>query len=113
MSPHLASKNGVVTVKSETSYQSPPSSSSEISQPDHENSRGRRQTRERCTNAKGEGGSADEKDPQGDNAGEEQPKRKRSRKGLEKNFPCPHHGCGKSYSRAEHLYRHQLNRESP
>ncbi|KAL8298416.1 hypothetical protein RB597_006760 [Gaeumannomyces tritici] len=36
-------------------------------------------------------------------------KRRRSRKGLDKKFECPHEGCGKSYSRAEHLYRHQLN----
>ncbi|KAI9798204.1 MAG: hypothetical protein M1833_004953 [Piccolia ochrophora] len=36
-------------------------------------------------------------------------KRRRSRKGLDKKFECPHDGCGKSYSRAEHLYRHQLN----
>ncbi len=38
-------------------------------------------------------------------------KRRRSRKGLDKKFECPHEGCGKSYSRAEHLYRHQLNRK--
>jgi hypothetical protein len=36
-------------------------------------------------------------------------KRRRSRKGLDKKFECPTVGCGKSYSRAEHLYRHQLN----
>ncbi|KAK9420648.1 putative C2H2-type domain-containing protein [Seiridium unicorne] len=36
-------------------------------------------------------------------------KRRRSRKGLDKKFECPWDGCGKSYSRAEHLYRHQLN----
>ncbi|TGZ81469.1 hypothetical protein EX30DRAFT_371460 [Ascodesmis nigricans] len=36
-------------------------------------------------------------------------KRRRSRKGMEKKFDCPHPGCGKFYSRAEHLYRHQLN----
>lgn len=30
-------------------------------------------------------------------------KRRRSRKGLDKKFGCPHEGCGKSYSRAEHL----------
>lgn len=30
-------------------------------------------------------------------------KRRRSRKGLDKKFECPHSGCGKSYSRAEHL----------
>jgi hypothetical protein len=40
-------------------------------------------------------------------------KRRRSRKGLDKKFECPHPGCGKSYSRAEHLYRHQLNRKQP
>jgi hypothetical protein len=38
-------------------------------------------------------------------------KRRRSRKGLDKKFECPHEGCGRSYSRAEHLYRHQLNRK--
>jgi ribosomal protein S9 len=36
-------------------------------------------------------------------------KRRRSRKGLDKKFDCTFEGCGKSYSRAEHLYRHQLN----
>src|SRR5436305_1479466 len=40
-------------------------------------------------------------------------KRRRSRKGLGKKYECPHPGCGKSYSRAEHLYRHQLNRKAP
>lgn len=30
-------------------------------------------------------------------------KRRRSRKGLDKKFECPTDGCGKSYSRAEHL----------
>lgn len=38
-------------------------------------------------------------------------KRRRSRKGLDKKFECPHPSCGRTYSRAEHLYRHQLNRE--
>ncbi|EFR04569.1 zinc finger protein zas1 [Nannizzia gypsea CBS 118893] len=37
-------------------------------------------------------------------------KRKRTRKAATgKKFECKHKGCGKSYSRAEHLYRHQLN----
>jgi hypothetical protein len=38
-------------------------------------------------------------------SGEEEPtrKRRRSRKGLDKKFECPSEGCGKSYSRAEHL----------
>lgn len=41
-------------------------------------------------------------------------KRKRTRKVYtDKKFVCTHEGCGKSYSRAEHLYRHQLNRMSP
>ncbi|KAF4470764.1 hypothetical protein FALBO_2336 [Fusarium albosuccineum] len=39
-------------------------------------------------------------------------KRRRSRKGLDKRFECTAEGCGKSYSRAEHLYRHQLNHNS-
>ena len=30
-------------------------------------------------------------------------KRRRSRKGLDKRFECTAEGCGKSYSRAEHL----------
>ncbi|KAK6528912.1 hypothetical protein TWF694_004141 [Orbilia ellipsospora] len=38
-------------------------------------------------------------------------KRRRSRKGMDKKYECTHPGCGKSYSRAEHLYRHQLNHE--
>lgn len=42
-------------------------------------------------------------------------KRKKSPKQLdlntaERKFHCSHDGCDKSYSRAEHLYRHQLNR---
>ncbi|KAI5838685.1 fungal-specific transcription factor domain-containing protein [Morchella snyderi] len=38
-------------------------------------------------------------------------KRRRSRKGMEKTFTCPQLGCGRAYSRAEHLYRHQLNHQ--
>ena len=38
--------------------------------------------------------------------------RKRLRKlGQNKSFTCPHEGCGKTYSRSENLYRHQLNRK--
>lgn len=41
-------------------------------------------------------------------------KRKRSRKvQSDRKFDCTFEGCGKSYSRAEHLYRHQLNRMLP
>lgn len=109
MSPQLSSKNTLVSVKSETSYHSPPSSLSDTSQNDNEAARGRRQ--DRSNTAKAEEDSGEEKEDGGEDAGGKPRKRKRSRKGLEKNFPCPHQGCGKSYSRAEHLYRHQLNRE--
>lgn len=41
------------------------------------------------------------------------PKKKRKViKATDKKYECPQEGCGKSYSRAEHLYRHQLNRRS-
>ncbi|KAI0020950.1 fungal-specific transcription factor domain-containing protein [Xylariomycetidae sp. FL0641] len=57
--------------------------------------------------------SAGEGDNRNDNSsnsdGGPAKKRRRSRKGLDKKFECPTEGCGKSYSRAEHLYRHQLN----
>lgn len=50
----------------------------------------------------------DEVDDNQDNSSnaEEGPsrKRRRSRKGLDKKFECPQDGCGKSYSRAEHLF---------
>ncbi|RDW83694.1 putative C2H2 finger domain protein [Aspergillus mulundensis] len=37
-------------------------------------------------------------------------KRKRTRKvQVDRKYDCSYEGCGKSYSRAEHLYRHQLN----
>jgi hypothetical protein len=35
-----------------------------------------------------------------------------SRKGAPRRFSCDYPNCGKLYSRAEHLQRHQLNRES-
>lgn len=70
------------------------------------------ETRGRRRNREGQNG--DESDNTGDqengNATGNSKKRRRSRKGLDKKFECPHDGCGKSYSRAEHLYRHQLNR---
>ncbi|KAI9763457.1 MAG: hypothetical protein M1835_007805 [Candelina submexicana] len=47
----------------------------------------------------------------GSSAGGPSRKRRRSRKGLDKKFECPQPDCGKSYSRAEHLYRHQLNHD--
>ncbi|KAK8090971.1 hypothetical protein PG994_000476 [Apiospora phragmitis] len=54
-------------------------------------------------------GDADTKHENSSTDGGPSRKRRRSRKGLDKKFECPHDGCGKSYSRAEHLYRHQLN----
>ncbi|KAL8770019.1 MAG: hypothetical protein Q9203_005361 [Teloschistes exilis] len=79
-----------------------------MSQPECENARGRRQDRESSSTAKAEDESDDNKDEVEGLTGKPR-KRKRSRKGLEKNFPCAFQGCGKSYSRAEHLYRHRLN----
>ena len=72
--------------------------------PDRDENRGRRRERE-------EDGENNEEGDGGDATGSSR-KRRRSRKGLDKKFECPHEGCGKSYSRAEHLYRHQLNRKS-
>ena len=68
--------------------------------PAQDDSRGRRRDRDDDDGADGLDGDA----------GGSSRKRRRSRKGLDKKFECPHTGCGKSYSRAEHLYRHQLNR---
>lgn len=53
-------------------------------------------------------GDKDDDDNGGDDGNSSQSegparKRRRSRKGLDKKFECPHKGCGKSYSRAEHL----------
>jgi len=49
-----------------------------------------------------------------DSKTEEPPTKKRRRTAKpnsDRKFECKHEGCGKSYSRAEHLYRHQLNRK--
>lgn len=46
-----------------------------------------------------------------DGAGGKPKKKRRVIKTSDKKYDCPHSDCGKSYSRAEHLYRHQLNRE--
>ncbi|KAL6710992.1 hypothetical protein ACN47E_006867 [Coniothyrium glycines] len=72
--------------------------------PDSSDTRGRRRDRDEDNDtADGDGDG-----PDGEGTGSSR-KRRRSRKGLDKKFECPHEGCGKSYSRAEHLYRHQLN----
>ncbi|OBT96142.1 hypothetical protein VE01_06940 [Pseudogymnoascus verrucosus] len=81
-----------------------------------EKPRGRRRSRTQITskdsNGYGSGADGDEGQSSGGD-GTDGPegarKRRRSRKGLDKKFECPQGGCGKSYSRAEHLYRHQLN----
>jgi hypothetical protein len=39
-------------------------------------------------------------------------RRRSSRADSRRRFECTHPGCGRDYSRAEHLYRHQLNRKS-
>lgn len=65
------------------------------------------------------GSSADDKlevgQGQAENAGGLPPKKRRRvvKPNPDKKFECKHEGCGKSYSRAEHLYRHQLNRKLP
>jgi hypothetical protein len=46
---------------------------------------------------------ADTKNGNSSNSDGPSRKRRRSRKGLDKKFECPSEGCGKSYSRAEHL----------
>lgn len=70
--------------------------------------RGRRRTRD---SDPADGEAEHSGDGEGGDAPGSSKRRRRSRKGLDKKFECPHDGCGKSYSRAEHLYRHQLNRK--
>lgn len=73
--------------------------------------RGRRRSRPNTKSKDGSGEGSPNEGVDGHSSGTDGPsrKRRRSRKGLDKKFECPHEGCGKSYSRAEHLYRHQLN----
>jgi len=48
-----------------------------------------------------------------DGADDAQPRKKRRViQSSDKKYICPQQDCGKRYSRAEHLYRHQLNRTS-
>ena len=66
--------------------------------------RGRRKNRVKDNpEASGDGSAGEGAD--GHSSGTDGPsrKRRRSRKGLDKKFECPQEGCGKSYSRAEHL----------
>jgi len=73
--------------------------------------RGRRRSRPNSKSKDGSGEGSPNEGADGHSSGTDGPsrKRRRSRKGLDKKFECPQEGCGKSYSRAEHLYRHQLN----
>lgn len=53
-------------------------------------------------------------DEEHERANGSRPRRKRRRTELQtsdKKYGCPDPGCGKKYSRLEHLYRHQLNRK--
>lgn len=71
--------------------------------------RGRRKSR--ASKSKEEGGAGDLSAREGEGAevhssgsdAANPRKRRRSRRGLSKKFECPQEGCGKSYSRAEHL----------
>ncbi len=45
------------------------------------------------------------------NAQSAKKRRRGAKANSDKKFECKQEGCGKSYSRAEHLYRHQLNRK--
>src|SRR5215469_15998225 len=65
--------------------------------------RGRHRSRQKNKDGSGEGSPGEAADEH--SSGTEGPsrKRRRSRKGLDKKFECPQEGCGKSYSRAEHL----------
>ncbi|MBE3049461.1 hypothetical protein IMZ48_44575 [Candidatus Bathyarchaeota archaeon] len=66
--------------------------------PGYDGERGRRRSRSPENDDQGDGNHANS-----DNSDGPTRKRRRSRKGLDKKFQCPHEGCGKSYSRAEHL----------
>ena len=112
MSPQSASRQTTQKVKTEQALKSPPSSVTDGSQQDTESVRGRQLDRGSSDGTKEEGCSGEEVESTETKIGNGHRKRKRSRKGLDKKYHCPHDGCGKSYSRAEHLYRHQLNRMS-
>ncbi|KAH9897233.1 fungal-specific transcription factor domain-containing protein [Xylariomycetidae sp. FL2044] len=90
-----------------------PGSPQGIRRADDDGGRGRPQSRSQAKEPdEADSDRGDEGDQKNaDSSNDEGPvrKRRRSRKGLDKKFECPTEGCGKSYSRAEHLYRHQLN----
>ena len=67
----------------------------------HESGPERGRRRSRADNK--DGGDGDNNANSSNSEGGPARKRRRSRKGLDKKFECPWEGCGKSYSRAEHL----------
>lgn len=60
----------------------------------------------------GEEDAAFEVEEGDDLTGSKPKKRRKMVKNSDKKYQCPHPECTKTYSRAEHLYRHQLNRTS-
>ena len=76
-----------------------------------ESPRGRRRTRDHSQSDHEGDQNGDANDAEGADETGSSRKRRRSRKGLDKKFVCSQEGCTKTYSRAEHLYRHQLNRK--
>lgn len=71
--------------------------------PGYDGERGRRRSRSPENDGVDHGGDGDGNQANSSNSDGPTRKRRRSRKGLDKKFECPHEGCGKSYSRAEHL----------
>ncbi|GAD95900.1 C2H2 finger domain protein, putative [Paecilomyces variotii No. 5] len=62
------------------------------------------------TNGNGQTIQEDDTDPTNSSmVGNGSTKKRKRTVPTDKKFECKHEGCGKSYSRAEHLYRHQLN----
>jgi hypothetical protein len=102
----IADPNGVMRSPNQDAYQHVLQEKSQ---------RGRERTRDSTAPTDGQNGIEQGESPENDDigtvSGSRPRKRRRSRKGLDKKYECPQPGCGKSYSRAEHLYRHQLNRK--
>ena len=71
--------------------------------PEYDGERGRRRSRSAENEGEGQGVDGEGNHAGSSNSDGPTRKRRRSRKGLDKKFECPHEGCGKSYSRAEHL----------
>lgn len=112
MSPQPLAKRPATADKNDKDRTGSSSPASTESQQNGENDRGRKIERDGGDGDKmDEAMSGDDQKDKDGRGGNGERKRKRSRKGLDKKYMCPQHGCGKSYSRAEHLYRHQLNRK--